>query len=69
MRKGLCLKMKGSFRGAELRRLTKHPNLQEEMLSVSKELFLEHEKQRKPSLGQDSFRMLKEWLSWKEEKD
>lgn len=55
MRKGLWQKTKGDFRGTELRGPSERPYFQEEMLSINKELFIEHEKQRKPSSGEDSF--------------
>lgn len=41
MRKASWHKTKGCFGGAELRGPSKHPYLQEEMLSVNKELFIE----------------------------
>lgn len=46
---------KGHFGGAGPRGPFKHPYLQEGMLSVNKELFIEHEKQRKASFGEHSF--------------
>lgn len=71
MRKGPWHKTKGNFGGAELED-SEYPHLREEMLSISKELFIEQEKQRKPLLGGRhlpgvySLTMLgKQWLSQK----
>lgn len=74
MRKGPWHKTKGYFGGAELRGPSKHPYLQEEILSVNKELFIEPESQKALFWGRQlagiySITMtIKEWLSWKEGK-
>lgn len=74
MRKASWHKTKGYFGGAELRGPSKHPYLQEEMLSVNKELFIEPGSQKALFWGRQlagiySITMtIKEWLSWKEGK-
>lgn len=57
MRKGPWHKTKGNFGGAELED-SEYPHLREEMLSISKELFIEQEKQETPFGGKTPSRCL-----------
>lgn len=49
--KGPWHETEGDFGGAELRGPSNHPYLQEEMRSISKELFVKHEKTEEALFG------------------